>query len=169
MGVSGATRHSSYSRAACSTAANSWGARLVVLLVALTIGRGAAASAAGSLEFVTATGAHRFEIEVARTEREREVGLMYRRSMRRNHGMLFIFPSEQTVSMWMKNTYIPLDMVFVSRKGRVTSVARDAVPMSETIIPSGPPAFAVIELNAGAARAIGLDVGDQVRHSSFKP
>ncbi len=83
--------------------------------------------------------------------------------------MLFMFPSEQPVSMWMKNTYIPLDMVFVSRKGRVTSVARDAVPMSETVIPSGPPAFAVIELNAGAARAMGLDVGDQVRHPSFKP
>jgi hypothetical protein len=159
--VSGAARHSCY-----SWAVYSWAARLVVLLVALTIG---AAAAAESLEFVTATGAHRFEIEVARTEREREVGLMYRRSMPRDHGMLFTFPSEQPVSMWMKNTYIPLDMVFVSRKGRVTSVARDAVPMSETIIPSGPPAFAVIELNAGAARAIGLDVGDQVRHPRFKP
>jgi uncharacterized protein len=157
--VSEAARHSSYS----------WAARLIVLFVALTIGRGAAAAAAESVEFVTATGAHRFEIEVARTDREREVGLMYRRSMPRNHGMLFMFPSEQPVSMWMKNTYIPLDMVFVSRKGRVTSIARDAVPMSETIIPSGPPAFAVIELNAGAARAIGLDVGDEVRHPSFKP
>ena len=123
--MSGAARHSCYSWR------YSWAARLVVLLVALTIGRGAAA-AAESLEFVTATGAHRFEIEVARTEREREVGLMYRRSMPRDHGMLFMFPSEQPVSMWMKNTYIPLDMVFVSRKGRVTSVARDAVPMSET-------------------------------------
>jgi uncharacterized protein len=162
--VSGAARHS-----CCSWAAYSWAARLVVLLVALTIGREAPAGAAESLEFVTATGAHQFEIEVARTEREREVGLMYRRFMPRNHGMLFMFPSEQPVSMWMKNTYIPLDMVFVSRKGRVTSVARDAVPMSETIIPSGPPAFAVIELNAGAAREMGLDVGDQVRHRGFKP
>ena len=157
--MNGATRHSRYS----------WTARLVVLFVALTIGRGAGAAAAESLEFVTATGAHRFEIEVARTDREREVGLMYRRSMPRNHGMLFMFPSEQPVSMWMKNTYIPLDMVFVSHKGRVTNIARDAVPMSEAIIPSGPPAFAVIELNAGAARAINLAVGDQVRHPSFKP
>ena len=115
--MSGAARHSCYSSIA----------RLVVLLVALTIGRGAAA-AAESLEFVTATGAHRFEIEVARTEREREVGLMHRRSMPRDHGMLFMFPSEQPVSMWMKNTYIPLDMVFVSRKGRVTSVARERGP-----------------------------------------
>ncbi len=166
--MSGAARHSCYSWAVYSLAVYSWAARLVILLVALTVGRGTAA-AAESLEFVTATGAHRFEIEVARTEREREVGLMYRRSMPRDHGMLFTFPSEQPVSMWMKNTYIPLDMVFVSRKGRVTSVARDAVPMSEKIIPSGPPAFAVIELNAGAARAIGLDVGDQVRYPSFKP
>jgi uncharacterized membrane protein (UPF0127 family) len=157
-GVSGAARHSRFS----------WTARLVVFFFALTIGRGAGAGAE-SVEFVTATGAHRVEIEVARTERARETGLMYRRSMLRNHGMLFIFPSEQPVSMWMKNTYIPLDMVFVSRKGRVTSVTRDAVPMSETIISSGPPAFAVIELNAGAARAMGLDVGDQVRHPSFNP
>lgn len=157
-GVSGAARHSWFS----------WTARLVVFFVALTIGRGAGAGAE-SVEFVTATGAHRVEIEVARTERARETGLMYRRSMPRNHGMLFIFPSEQPVSMWMKNTYIPLDMVFVSRKGRVTSVTRDAVPMSETIISSGPPAFAVIELNAGAASAMGLDVGDQVRHPSFNP
>jgi len=156
--VSGAARHSSYS----------WAARLVVLLVALTIGRGAAA-AAESLEFVTATGAHRFEIEVARTERERQTGLMNRRSMPQNHGMLFLFPVEQPISMWMKNTYIPLDMIFVSRKGRVTGVARDAVPMSEAVIPSGPPAYAVIELNAGAARAMDLAVGDQVRHPSFKP
>jgi uncharacterized membrane protein (UPF0127 family) len=154
------------SGACYSWTVHSWAARLVVLLVALSIGGEAAAE---SLEFVTATGAHRFEIEMARTEREREVGLMYRRSMPRDHGMLFTFPSEQPVSMWMKNTYIPLDMVFVSRKGRVTNLARNAVPMSETIIPSGPPAFAVIELNAGAARAIRLDVGDQVRHPSFKP
>ena len=60
-------------------------------------------------------------------------------------------------------------MIFVSRKGRVTGVAQDAVPMSEAIIPSGPPAYAVIELNAGAARAMDLAVGDQVRHPSFKP
>ncbi len=162
--MSGAARHCGH-----SWAAYSWAARLLVLFVALAIGRGAGAAAAESLEFITATGAHRFEIEVARTERAREVGLMYRRSMGRNHGMLFTFPSEQPVSMWMKNTYIPLDMVFVSRKGRVTNIARDAVPMSETIIPSGPPAFAVIELNAGAAGAMGLEVGDQVRHPSFQP
>ena len=71
--------------------------------------------------------------------------------------------------MWMKNTYVPLDMIFVSRGGRVAAIARDAVPMSETIIPSGSPAYAVIELNAGAARAMDLAVGDFVRHHAFVP
>ncbi len=81
--------------------------------------------------------------------------------------MLFLFSSEEPVAMWMKNTYVALDMVFVSRQGRVVSIARDAVPLSETIIPSGGPAYAVIELAAGAADAIGLAVGDRVRHPEF--
>ncbi len=146
-----------------------WAARLT-LWASISMIAGATCDAADeSLEIVTATGSHRFQIEVARTERERQLGLMNRRSMPQNHGMLFLFPAEQPISMWMKNTYIPLDMIFVSRKGSVTGVAQDAVPMSEAIIPSGPPAYAVIELNAGAARAMGLAVGDQVRHPSFKP
>ncbi len=127
------------------------------------------AAAVESLEIVTATGPHEFQVEVARTAPQREIGLMYRRSMPDDHGMLFLFPGEQRISMWMKNTYIPLDMVFVSRNGRVTGVARDATPMSEALISSGPPAHAVIELNAGAARSIGLAVGDLVHHSGFAP
>jgi len=119
------------------------------------------------LEIVTATGPHAFDVEVARTEKDRARGLMFRRSLPQDHGMLFLFETERPIAMWMKNTYIPLDMVFVSRKGRVTSIARGAIPLSETVIPSGGPVYAVIELAAGAADAIGLSVGDHVRHPEF--
>ena len=120
------------------------------------------------LEIVTATGAHAFEVEVARTAAERARGLMFRRSLPQDRGMLFLFESERPTAMWMKDTYVSLDMVFVSRNGRVTSIARGAVPMSEAIIPSGGPVYAVIELAAGAADAIGLSVGDRVRHPGFE-
>ena len=119
------------------------------------------------LEIVTATGPHAFNVEVARNEKDRARGLMFRRSLPQDHGMLFLFENERPIAMWMKNTYIPLDMVFVSRKGRVTSIARGAIPLSEAVIPSGGPVYAVIELAAGAADAIGLSVGDQVRHPEF--
>jgi len=120
------------------------------------------------IEILTASGAHAFNVEVARTLRQRELGLMFRRSMPEDRGMLFFFDAERPIAMWMKNTYIPLDMVFVSRSGVVTGVARGAKPLSEEIIPSGRPAYAVVELNAGVADAIQLAVGDQVRHPGFK-
>jgi hypothetical protein len=88
--------------------------------------------------------------------------------MPEDRGMLFDFKREEPVSMWMKNTYLPLDMVFIDRTGRVVNVAENAEPLSERIIPSGAPAFAVLELNAGTARRIGLKVGDRLRHSMFR-
>lgn len=139
------------------------------VIIALTLPAQAVEAALEPLEIVTSTGAHQFQVEVARTTRERERGLMDRRSMPRNQGMLFDFHIEQTVTMWMKNTYLPLDMIFVARNGRVTALQQNAVPMSETIIPSGPPAYAVIELNGGVAQEIGLEVGNLVRHPTFKP
>jgi uncharacterized protein len=120
------------------------------------------------LEIVTATGAHAFDVEVARSEKDRAQGLMFRRSLPQNHGMLFLFETERPIAMWMKNTYVPLDMVFVSRGGRVKSIVRGAVPLSEAVIPSGGPVYAVVELAAGAADAIGLSVGDHVRHPGFE-
>jgi uncharacterized membrane protein (UPF0127 family) len=121
-----------------------------------------------TLEIVTASGVKTFQVEVMRTESERARGLMFRRYMPEDRGMLFDFKIEQPVMMWMKNTYLPLDMIFVSRAGKVVSIARDAEPMSETIIPSGGPAYAVLELNAGAAARIGLKAGDQLRHPIFR-
>jgi uncharacterized membrane protein (UPF0127 family) len=120
------------------------------------------------LEIVTSSGAHMFHVEIADTPSARAKGLMHRRAMPQDQGMLFNFKMDTPVTMWMKNTYIPLDMVFVSRYGIVTNVAADAKPMSEAIISSDGPAYAVIELNAGVASGIGLKVGDEVRHPAFK-
>lgn len=128
-----------------------------------------AEAAAQTLEFITSSGAHKFKVEVAETPEARAKGLMFRKSMPRDHGMLFDFATDTTVMMWMKNTYLPLDMVFVSRQGVVTHIAPDAVPMSEAIISSNGPVHAVIELNAGVAREIGLAPGDKVRHGAFQP
>jgi uncharacterized protein len=119
------------------------------------------------LTFQTAGGPRLFQVEVARTPAERERGLMFRRFMPADRGMLFDFDNEQTVMMWMKNTYIPLDMVFISRAGAVVNIAENTEPLSERIIPSVAPAYAVVELNGGVANKIGLKVGDRVEHPMF--
>jgi uncharacterized membrane protein (UPF0127 family) len=119
------------------------------------------------LTIVTATGAHPFLVEVMRTEEQRERGLMFRRVMPPDHGMLFDFKTERPVDMWMKNTYLPLDMVFISRSGKVVGLAENAEPLSERIISSGAPAYGVLEVNAGAAARISLKIGDVVKHPMF--
>jgi uncharacterized membrane protein (UPF0127 family) len=119
------------------------------------------------LQIVTSSGSHEFEVEVMRSRPDLEQGLMFRRSMADDRGMLFDFKTSQLVTMWMKNTYLPLDMVFIDAKGRVINVAHDAEPFSETIIPSGGPTRGVLEVNAGIADRIGLKVGDMVHASIF--
>jgi len=122
-----------------------------------------------TLQIVTASGTHDFQVEIARDEESRARGLMNRRFLPADRGMLFEFDREAPVAFWMKNTYIPLDMIFISPKGVVTNVAANAEPLSERAIPSGSACVAVLELNGGAAAAIGLKVGDTVRHAFFKP
>ena len=121
------------------------------------------------LTVVTESGAHHFEVEIAKDELARERGLMFRRFMARDQGMLFEFESEDLQSFWMKNTYIPLDIIFIDRSGRVIRVAANAEPLSERTISSGGPCIGVLELNGGAAAEIGLKIGDQVEHPFFKP
>ena len=119
------------------------------------------------LEFVTAGGVHAFKVEVMRTRDEQAKGLMFRRFMPDDRGMLFAFNRDEPAAMWMKNTYIPLDMVFIARNGQVTSIAADTEPLSERTIPSNGPAWGVVELNAGAAARMGLKPGDLARHPIF--
>jgi len=120
------------------------------------------------LQIVTASGPHPFKVEIARTTEQRAKGLMCRRAMARDQGMLFTFDEETPIYMWMKNTYLPLDMVFVSRKGVVTGVAANTTPFSQDLISSGAPAHAVIELNAGVASELGIVEGSKVDHPAFR-
>lgn len=115
----------------------------------------------------TATGSHSFTIEFVNTPSERSKGLMYRPSMPEDNGMLFDFGIDDEVSMWMRNTPMSLDMVFIKDDGRVHRIARDTTPYSEKIIPSRGPVRAVLELVAGTAKRIGLQPGDRIDHPMF--
>jgi uncharacterized membrane protein (UPF0127 family) len=136
--------------------------RLVLCLAAVVL-----LSAAAPLEkliFETSSGPKPVLIEVADTPEQREVGLMYRRSLPADHGMLFDFGQAQEVTMWMKNTYVSLDMVFVGADGRISRIAEKTEPLSTRIISSDGPARYVVELAAGAAARLGLKRGDKVVH-----
>lgn len=113
------------------------------------------------------TGAHRFAVEVAVTPQQRAQGLMFRERLPAESGMLFLYPAEQPVSMWMKNTLIPLDMLFIAGDGRIVRIAERAVPGSLATISSGEPARAVLELNGGTAARLQLGPGDRVLHRAF--
>jgi uncharacterized membrane protein (UPF0127 family) len=120
------------------------------------------------LEIVTKSGVRTFSVEIAKTDEERATGLMYRKELADGRGMLFDFTPEQQVSMWMKNTFVSLDMIFITGDGRVLRIAENTEPQSLKIISSGGPARAVLEVVAGTAKKYGITPGDQVVHSLFK-
>ncbi|CAD7023337.1 hypothetical protein REJC140_00174 [Pseudorhizobium endolithicum] len=105
---------------------------------------------------------HSFTVELALTVEQRAQGLMYRESMPPDHGMLFDFGEMRPVSMWMQNTPLPLDMLFIQRDGTISHIHRRAVPFSRTIIDSRGPVHFVLELNGGRAAALGIEAGDRV-------
>jgi uncharacterized membrane protein (UPF0127 family) len=114
------------------------------------------------LEIVTSTGRHAFTVELALNDGQRSQGLMFRRYMAPDAGMLFVYPRDRVISMWMKNTFIPLDMVFVAADGRVVALHERAVPHSLRAIGSGVAARGVIEFAAGTIARLGIRVGDRV-------
>jgi hypothetical protein len=120
-----------------------------------------------SLEIVTKSGVQVFSIEMATTEEEKTTGLMYRKELADGKGMLFDFSPEQQVSMWMKNTYVSLDMIFIRADGRILRIAENTEPLSTKIIPSGGLAKAVLEVVAGTAQKYGIEPGDRVAHPLF--
>ncbi|WP_457103823.1 DUF192 domain-containing protein [Methylobacterium sp. P5_C11] len=120
------------------------------------------------LTIVTKSGPKRFEVEVMRDDAARSRGLMFRRHMAADHGMLFDFERDQPVTMWMKNTYLPLDMVFIRADGTISRIAAETEPLSTAIIASGGPVLAVLELNAGTAAKLGVAPGDRIEHGMFK-
>lgn len=116
------------------------------------------------LSIETRSGTERFIIEIADEQSEREVGLMYRTDLPQNQGMLFDFGTDRMVTMWMRNTPLSLDMVFIDRSGRVVRVAENTTPYSSSIISSQGAVRYVLELNAGVAAAKGIRAGDMVKH-----
>jgi uncharacterized membrane protein (UPF0127 family) len=110
---------------------------------------------------------HRFKIEVAKSPEERAQGLMFRRTLAPDAGMLFDFGHSESVAMWMKNTLIPLDMLFIASDGAVTNIAQRTVPESLTPIPSAKPVRYVLELAGGTASRLGIKPGDKVLYSAI--
>ena len=115
-----------------------------------------------TLEIASKTGVHVFAVELAVTDEERARGLMYRRSVPESYGMLFDFKRDQEVTMWMRNTYVSLDMIFIQSDGRIRRIAENTETESDKIIPSGGPVRAVLEVMAGTARKLGIEPGDRV-------
>lgn len=138
---------------------------LLAFLLAAGVARAAGQS---TLEIVSKTGVHVFAVEMATTDAQREKGLMFRKSLPEGQGMLFDFHQEQPVSFWMRNTYVPLDMIFIRADGRVLRIVENAEPLSERMIPSGGPVLAVLEVIGGTARKLGIAPGDRVAHPIFK-
>lgn len=111
---------------------------------------------------------HKFTIEMANSPKQQAQGLMYRRDMAPDAGMLFVYRPVRVVSMWMRNTVIPLDMLFIGEDGRIEKIVERTVPMSLRTISSDRPVRAVLELNSGTAARLGFEPGDRVLHKAFE-
>jgi uncharacterized protein len=144
-----------------------WLAAAAVAVFAVMAGSGVRAASFGTLEIATKTGVQMFSVEMATTEDEKQKGLMYRRELADGKGMLFDFSPEQQISMWMKNTYISLDMIFIRADGRILRIAENTEPESTAIISSGGLARGVLEVPAGTAKKYGIAPGDRVSHPLF--
>ena len=145
-----------------------WMAVIAALALCVLAGFGVQAASIQPLEIVTKNGVHVFSVEMATTDKERETGLMYRKELPDGKGMLFDFSPEQQISMWMKNTYISLDMIFIRADGRILRIAENTEPQSLNIISSGGLAKGVLEVIAGTAQKYGIAPGDRVAHPLFK-
>ena len=129
---------------------------------------GVGAAPLEKVTIMTASGQKSFDVEVMRTEAEREKGLMFRNYLPADRGMLFDFGAERPVMMWMKDTPLPLDMVFIRKNGSVARIAANTEPYSLTALSSGEPVIAVLEINAGITEKLGIRAGDKVIHPLFK-
>ena len=137
------------------------------LATCFVISSGVSAAELQSLEIVSQSGVHVFSVELATTDEERERGLMFRKELPDGRGMLFDFETDRNVAMWMKNTLIPLDMIFIRNDGRISNIAENTEPMSTRIIPSRGAVRAVLEVAGGTAKRLGIQAGDRVAHPMF--
>jgi uncharacterized membrane protein (UPF0127 family) len=139
----------------------------MLALVLVAISAPAWTASKETLEIVTGSGVRAFSVEVVANDAERQKGLMFRKELPEGTGMLFDFQVEALVSFWMKNTYVPLDMIFIRGDGTIASIAQNTEPMSERLIPSNAPVRAVLEVIAGTTRKLGIKPGDRVAHRIF--
>ena len=127
------------------------------------------ASVKSELSIITSNGSrHNFLVEVARTEEEKKIGLMFRKTLAKNAGMLFLYKREALRLMWMKNTFIPLDILFIDKKGVVKRVVKRTVPHSLATISSRQSVLAVLELRGGITSSLDIKKGDRIEHPAFK-
>jgi len=149
------------------------GAVLAALLLFSAVGLATAGSASAKaletapLIFITPDDSHTITVEIADTAAKRSMGLMFRRSLAPDKGMIFLYPQEQPVSMWMKNTYLSLDMIFVRADGTIHRIEKRTEPFSETSISSQGDVLAVVEMIAGSADRLGLKAGHKVDYPAF--
>ena len=120
------------------------------------------------LSVLSKSKSHEFIVEIARTDRQQRQGLMFRRRLASNEGMLFVYSSARILKMWMKNTYIPLDMLFINASGRIVNIVERTVPGSLETISSVERAMAVLEVNGGTTSRLKIQKGDRVRHRAFR-
>ena len=120
-----------------------------------------------TIVIATRDAEHIFSIEIARTPAEMERGLMYRERLDADRGMLFLYEQDRQVAFWMKNTLIPLDLIFVDATGRIVGIAERAVPLSTQLIPSPEPVRAVLEVNGGTAERLHIKIGDRLLHPAL--
>lgn len=136
---------------------------LAALLTAVpAAGAGDIAFGRGEVRIETAAGVRLFHVELAETPEQRARGLMYRRMLAPDAGMLFLFPERERPTMWMANTWLPLDMLFVAADGRIADIFANTVPRSRLTISSPHPARMVLELGGGTARRLGIAPGDRL-------
>jgi len=148
--------------------------RRVLFAAPFVLAAGTAAGQGADVKFkrsslVIETGGRelKFEVDLATNDAERAHGLMFRKSLAPYEGMLFDFYREEPVSFWMKNTLIPLDMIFIAGDGTIRHIHSNAVPLSTDTIPSRFPVRGVLEINGGSAKLLGIKPGDKVRHEIF--
>ena len=137
-------------------------ASAAAILVALPLAAQTPEPIREALSIDTGSAIHSFEVEIADDPQERARGLMFRREMADEHGMLFDFKQEQPASFWMENTYIPLDMLFIKADGTVESIAERTTPLSQRSVPSQGRVRYVLEINGGLSDELGIGPGDRV-------
>ena len=141
---------------------------IIFYFLSLQVHASCSVSTLNELWVVTKNKKHKFKVEIAKTTREQQTGLMFRRNLAADQGMLFVKRNFSSIRMWMKNTYIPLDIIFIGNQGKIVDIFERAVPHSDQIIQSKFMAIAVLEVNGGTVSRLNINIGDMVIYSGVK-